>query len=669
MIRKSNTWIVALVLVWAAIALPYVAVGADDVEEYFTSVTTTRMAIDAIFHGSWPFWNLDLGLGMPQPLRFHFITHPLSPLCGVTDCHALLRSIASLHVLLGAMFMAWLAARFSGSRLLALAAGLTYCLSSSVVQPMLTDDWPITALNESALPVMLYAVLAIGDADGRRKTLLWTLILGGSAGLLLSMSFPVLRLVVIAIVALSAPGLRQRLPWLVLAAAITLLMGGAQVHHIYEEFVRTPSIVTRSDHNDFPLAAHLWSAFARPLPLYDADPKRWWRTVFFGPVFAVAAALGALTLRDRDSRPLRVGLLLGLLGFIVPPAWLFNINTAQWTFRTDLNVFGILLAVVAIHRWSSAPGRERWTRLCVVAQLSAVVAAFVPTWYDIVAASVGLAPPGRERLLSPGIAEEIAALYAVKPGRVMFAEKAYEALRRPVLMSAGLAPNQLSLLGVPTVTAVAFGITTDDLYPLGGMLEGEIKGDAAAVQSPALLNVLGVRYVIALADEPVAPGLRQLRRLQRDVRLYENLDAWPEAFFVETMPTDRVPRIPTCAHGRFLCADFSRYDLRRRTDPLEVTRLHDGLHLTFAPSDSARHIVVSQWYRAGWTVTEGRASISRAAEQLVGVHVDPGQHAVTVRFRPRLRALLFATGVTTELVVAVAILALMFGSSRQGTTP
>src|SRR5688572_28450034 len=109
--------------------------------------------MDAIFGGAWPFWSLDLGLGIPQPLRFHFITHPLAPLCGVTDCHALLRSIASLHVLLGAIFMALLAARFTRSQLLACAAGLTYCLSSSVLQPMFTDDWPITAINESALPV------------------------------------------------------------------------------------------------------------------------------------------------------------------------------------------------------------------------------------------------------------------------------------------------------------------------------------------------------------------------------------------------------------------------------------------------------------------------------------------------------------------------------------
>ena len=72
-----------LILVWAALALPYIAVGTDDFEEYFTAATTTRLAVDAMRHGAWPLWSLDLGLGAPQPLRFHFITHPLAPLCGV----------------------------------------------------------------------------------------------------------------------------------------------------------------------------------------------------------------------------------------------------------------------------------------------------------------------------------------------------------------------------------------------------------------------------------------------------------------------------------------------------------------------------------------------------------------------------------------------------------
>jgi hypothetical protein len=658
----ARLWIGVPILVGTLIAVPYIAIGPDDFDEYYTGVTATKVAIEAVVHGSWPLWNLDLGLGVPQPLRYHFITHPLSPLCAVGDCQAVLRLVASLQLLLGACFMAMLAKRLTGNRLLASAAGVTYCLSSSIVQTMLTDDWTITAINESTIPVLLYAVFAIGDAKDWRGAAVWSLVLGGCSGLILSMSFPVTRLAVIGIVALCAPGLRRRLPWLVLAGAIQLLIGGGQVYHIYEEFVLTPSTVVRTNHGSFPFAFHLWSAFLRP---FFSDPNATWRAVFFGPPFAVAAVLSAIFIHDPNTRPLRVGLLLGVLGFIVPPAWLLNINTALWTYRTELNVFGILLAVHGIRRWTSAPGRERWTHRIVAVQLSWIAVAFVPVWYPIFATWVGIDPPGRFRLSSSGLAQEIVALYDQRPGRVVFAPKAHEALRKPLFNTLGLGTNQLPTLGIPTVSAVVNGITADELYPIFATLEGEIKAEAATVRSKALLDVLGIRYVIALADETVAPGVREIRRLSDDLRLYENVDAWPEAFFVESLPTERVPRLSTCPHDRFLCADFSRYDFRRRVDSMEIARVHDGLRLTFPPADSARYLVITQWYRPEWTVTEGRAGVTRAAEQLVGVSVEPGQQAVTVRYRPLLRGTLFAVGLATELAVALAIAALAFRSSRR----
>jgi hypothetical protein len=57
----------SLAFVWAAIAFPYTAVGPDDLEEYFTGVATTKLAIGALMQGAWPFWSADLGLGLPQP--------------------------------------------------------------------------------------------------------------------------------------------------------------------------------------------------------------------------------------------------------------------------------------------------------------------------------------------------------------------------------------------------------------------------------------------------------------------------------------------------------------------------------------------------------------------------------------------------------------------------
>ena len=232
----------------------------------------------------------------------------------------------------------------------------------------------------------------------------------------------------------------------------------------------------------------------------------------------------------------------------------------------------------------------------------------------------------------------------------------------------GFGMNQLPTQGVPMVSAVVNGITTDDLTPTYATLEGGVVAEDATVRSKAFLDVLGIRYVIALADETVANGVHEIRRLTDDLRLYENTDAWPEAFFVESIPTDRVPRLSTCPHDRFMCADFSRYDLRRRMDPLTIERVHDGLRLTFPAASTPRHLVVTQWYRPEWAVTEGRGRIIRAAEQLIGVSVEPGQQAITVRYRPRLRGTLFFIGLATELAVAVTIAALALSRRTRGKT-
>ncbi len=645
-------WLLVLAMAWAVIVAPYIAVGPPNMEEYFTGVVSTDLAVNALTHAAWPFWSLDLGLGTPQPLRYHFIFHALAPLCAVGDCQTVLRIIVSIHLLVGAVFVTLLARRFTASWLLASVAGLTYCMSSSVANLMFTDDWPLTMLHESAIPVMVYSVLAIGDARARRDALLWSLVLGGLAGLILSITFPIPTLIMVAIIALSTPELRRRLPWFILAAVITSLIGVAHLHHIYAEYIREPANLMRADHDEFGLGQHLWSAFLRPFPLI-ADESHW-RTVFFGAPFATAATAAAATTLDRRIRPILVGLLLGILGFVIPPSWLFNLNTAQWTYRAEVNVFGILLAVAALDRWTSRD-RLSWRNIIVATQLCWVVVAFAPTWWRVAGIAIGLEQFPHSILRSPGIAEDIAAREHAVPGRVIFAPQAYDALQQPLLFnSAGLAPNELPVLRVPTVSAVINGISADALYPQSAVMESQLKAAPHTVDTRPLLNVLGIRYVLAYRGDTVAEGLSEIQRWN-ELRLYGNDQAWPEAFFVDALRNDRIPRLAECGHDKYLCADFSNYDLHRRDDPLQITRLYDGFRLTFPSSRSRRYILITQWYYPEWRVTQGRASLRRAAEQLIGVEIAPGERSVTVQYRPYLRASLFAMGFGTQAAVGIAI--------------
>jgi hypothetical protein len=242
--------------------------------------------------------------------------------------------------------------------------------------------------------------------------------------------------------------------------------------------------------------------------------------------------------------------------------------------------------------------------------------------------------------------------------------RAQDGARQPAFGPVGLAANELPMLGVPTVTGPIFGITADELYPERITLEGDLKADNASLQSKSFLDVLGIRYVLAVTGEPVMKGLPEVRSYPAGLDLYENSGAWPPAFFVSSIPTAPVPRLAGCSHDRFLCADFSKYEMHRLDQPLRVVRDDDGFRLTLPYSNSARDIVITEWFRDGWKVTQGRASLVRAAEQLIGVHVAPGETSVTLRYRPVFRAVLFGVGIVTELAVVIGLLMLLAAARR-----
>jgi hypothetical protein len=662
----AHAWDFALVAVWLVVATPVVLAGTLDIEEYYTGVASTLVGVRALADGALPFWNIDMGLGLPQPLRFHFLTHPFAAFCVAGDCSLALRALAAVHVLAGAIFMSLLVRRLTDHVALGAVAGMTFCLSASVVQTLITDDWPFTAAGDAALPVFVYAGLALPVAGNVRRTWLWTLVLGGLAGLFLSMWFPFRTLLVFAITILFAPGLRARWPWLVAAGVLALAIGAGHIYHLYEQFLLTPPGVIRIDHEDQPLAFHLWSAFARPFPLGSGGQG--WRSTFIGPLFAVAALLAAVLCRGPAIRVFRVGLLVSVVCWLLPEWMLFDLVTNRWAFRIGVEVFAIVLAAYGLHRWwMRSPRALTWAVGAIVAvHLGWMALAVYPVWSDVARIAFGDAPYSDARYIQrPGVSAEFVARQSERPGRVAFSPDAERPLRDFTI--AGLGTNQLAMHGVPALSARASGITGDALIPSAATFITQMRLTPQAVESAAFLDVLGIRYLVATAGERVAADLVTLRDLGSSLVLYENTDAWPEAFAVAAFPEGPIPRLAGCGHDRFLCADLARAHLQRTGEPIAIARLHDGLRLELPPDTRPRLIVMSQWYREGWTVTEGRASVGPAVEQLVGVRVEPGETRVAVRFRPAVRMAFFTAGVVVEAAAVMAALVLLV-RERRGTT-
>ena len=662
MTRRS---ILVLLIAWLLFAIPFVAVGPDDVEDFYTGVASTKMVIDSVFERAWPFWNMDSALGVPQPFRFHFITHPFSPLCRVTDCAGVLRGAAAVQALLGAIFMLLLVRRLTADGGVATVAGLTFLFCSSIVQPTYIDDWSTAVIPEASLPILIYAAYALFHVSSRREAFTWTLVFGLTAGFIVSMFFPfAVVTTVLAFLAVQPRMTLSRWKWFSLAAGIALLIAGAQLYLLVDQYRLTPPSVVRDVHEEPVLLTYLTSALLAPLRRPGVETS--WRTIFFGGPFAIAALCSLFLSKDTTLRAFKLALVVMFALMWIPPSWLFNVMTHTWGYRSGVNMFGIVLGAYAIAQLRRAYPLPSLVPGIMAVQVVVLAVAFAPHWMSVTRAWLDPVAYARsERVRSHGgVAAELAELYRSAPGRVAFAPNAYDLTRRFQLTPAGLAPNQLQVNGVPSLYAEAHGITLDPISPMRFAFIGISPPSRTTVMTPSTLNVLGVKYVIAMPGDSVSDRLRLVRQTGSGIRIFENPNAWPEAFFVRSFPRTPMPRLADCGHDRFLCVDFDNADIQRDPTPLSIDRRRDGLTLRFAPSTEPRKVMVTQWFQPQWRVRSGSARLERVAEQLIGLDIPAGEQSVTIQYVPFLRAALFGVGLMTEAIVLLTIACLFLRSPK-----
>ncbi len=647
----------AIVAVYAALVLwPYVAVGPNDLEEFFTGIIGTKLAVQAIMAGQWPFWSVDIGLGVPLPLKYHFITHPASGLCLIDDCQRAMRIAAALQIVIGALCMA-LILRASGiGRWLSTVGALAFLVTSSTIEDTYVNDWSSTALAEASIPILIYAALKLFAADDRRDRVLWTLVFGGVIGFLLSMGYPAPQFMIVGLFLLARPSrLWERRGWFALAAAVALCIGGAHLYHLTQQILATPPTALRSVHDEASPLVELWSTFLRP---FGGDLDKTWRIIFLGPPFAMLATL-ALFRRTPALWPYQFGLVASVALMLLPERALFNLVTARWFFRAGVNIFGIVLATHFLASFLARFDRRRTAVAAVaglvVLQLAWQWWAFLPLWRSVAQVALGGSEPDsnvqRLSLVQPAVAK-LQALHAARPGRLMFSDRASRAIRSLTFTADGIAPNVFAIANIPTVSAFAHGIVLDALYPTEELTGGPIWPPASAHTDQAFLDVLGIRYLLLLRSEQGAPGLREIGSVPGGLTLFENPGAWPEAFVVDTFPSAKAPRKAGCEHDRFLCADFSAYKIHRLTTVVGIDWHQDGMTLRVPRVDRPQRVVVTQWYQPDWHVSSGRASLGRVIEQFIGVTIAPGETSVRLTYFPAVRGALFVFGCLSELAVA-----------------
>jgi hypothetical protein len=214
-----------------------------------------------------------------------------------------------------------------------------------------------------------------------------------------------------------------------------------------------------------------------------------------------------------------------------------------------------------------------------------------------------------------------------------------------------LGVNALAYRGFSVVNASFKGISGDVLWPDERLFYGRTRVPRQLVESDAGLDLLSIRYVLALTGEPVAPGLRQRGALDIEpetlerlpgavgVRLvvYENPDAWPSAFLIDGLPADLpdLPEYAECANNRMLCRDLAPLARLRADDRLQVAGGDGRFHIDMEASVRPRVLIVTEMFRPEWIAeTEtGPADTLSVGPGLLGVVLPAGTTEVRLAHR------------------------------------
>jgi hypothetical protein len=610
---------------------------------------------------------------MPQPMVPNFHLHPLAPLLLAVSPVTWIRLLYTAHTIIGALGMWHLGRTLQLTPVTRAVCVFTFLLAAPTQNYALTDFWPSHYVMWTSAPWLLLIAWKLLESDGREMARL-SLLLGLVGGLVLATTHPghapVYAVVVAAIAAAHGGAMVARWRALLAAGAIALVIAGPNLLQLAtERAVFEPDKISKLT-DPLPSSA-LEDVFLRPFDVLGGDwaadlIARGSRVPFFGGPFAALSLVGVLWLGKRHAT-LALGVVIGaLVLFTATPPITF---VSRYQFRDPLLLCAIPLAGLAADRLLRARRTRAFAALALVLQIGVVGTGIAPfiaqLWND----------EGRPALQARGatgatpLADRLMALMPA-PGRLAYTPQVEGSVSERGLLRDGLGVNALAFRGVPVVNGSFKGISTDVLWPDDRLFYGRMRMPRQVVQSDDALDVLSVRYVLAMRGEAVAAGLRERGTVPTPsgatLLLYENPDAPSGALLVDGPVHGRavLPAISDCVNDRLLCRDLAVLARRRSPAAADVTRRPGEIDVSVARAGTERLLAVAEMFRPGWNASsdDRPLSIVSVGPGLLGVALPAGVTRVQLRYRnaPLAVASLLSWG-----AIAAALLGLMISGRSQ----
>jgi hypothetical protein len=650
-------------VVVAAFSTTFVVGSTPDEEEFRFAVLSSWLHVSALRHGNLEFWTDLLGLGVPQPFTPNFLLHPLLPLLTVVSPVTWTRVLLLAHTVLGAAGMWWLTRHMRVTTLTSAVCVSTFVLATPSQNYILIDFWPSHYIVWTSAPWLLLLAWRLLEAEGRDLRVA-SVACGLCAGLVIACANPghlIAYLPVAAAVVVAhwrQAVLRRR--WIALATLIAMAIASPTIVQVARElamFDRDLGVDRLLD--PLPWSA-AWNAFLSPLGP-PTEPRDFARALYFGGPFAVLCLIGCVQFGRRHADLVLVVVTCTIVLFT--SVWVLPLMSARFHLRDPLILAAIPLAGLSFERLLSA---RRWRPVAVlvaITQLAVLCASAWPamarTWTD-----------GRQAAwfrAGTGATEPVEALLRLaRPvGRIVFSPEVDAELNGEGYGLSGVGINALAYRGLPVVNGWFKGVSTGTVWPDNRRFYGRVNTPPQLLESATTLDVLGIRYLLAGADEPVSRDLLRRGAVPKTngtrFELYENNDAWPAAFVVDSA-AESLPatRLPGCSNDSVLCADLTSLAERRSPDRLLITNRNGWFDLQLSPTDEPRLLVVTQMFRPDWFASaDGDPLITvPVLGGLVGVRIPAGTRSVQLRYRPATMVLATALAWCTLIASLVALIVL-----------
>jgi len=660
--------------------------------------------------GRVPFWTDTAGLGGPWPIPFGFTHTPFVLLLNWLSLMTAMGIMIFSHTLISQIALNSILQHLNIGLKLRVVALLTF-LTTGALENLFWADAPEVFLNWLMLPVMLLCIWNVLTYGANRKRLAYW-----SLALAVSVSYTFLNghagvmpnyLLILAIFALSSRLLnRINFAALVGASTLSLIMCGERLFVLIREnsyFFETT--VRLHGQMDYPIKYHLWNLLLKPLPLDNRgtgdgitaaliDNFLHSRTIGFGAIFLLASLWLILSKSKeypRSSTPMLSPFIISFIAAFIftflPDNLLPSGISTFFIFRDPANLFGIILACTALHRFAARNTEQKWFKIRPISLLLALQSAqmiagampfivgpmaFPQMTFSTMSELNDYAQNANSFSLNQTITSK------KNNARVIITGKAILGALTDNHNQQGFYINGNFVANWTNISAVMKGVSLDAIHPSQSKPYGLITSEDISnwktlgrahnwiLSSKELIQLVGAQFIIANSSEGpfptwLTPIYSTVNENGPSITLLEVSE--PYSRVVEISPNilrELAHDINECPQQYLTCISNFLPTVAGAIRDTRAAFQFDGEYITISipPEPHERMLILSVMHRPEWRVIQPLSTNLGHWNGLISLVIAGGTSEVLLHYNPVLQKRLRALSLLSYLILALLLLIL-----------